>query len=111
MDLKVDQGLKKALLFIVITIAMALVLSGCRTPQQASAPRSQTMETTGEVVHLSLEEAKVAYDSDTALFLDVRSSGSYASSHIPGATSLPLAELESRMGELDPNQWIITYCT
>jgi rhodanese-related sulfurtransferase len=32
-------------------------------------------------------------------------------SHIPGSLSIPLAEIETRLSELDPNQWIITYCT
>ena len=64
-----------------------------------------------EVVRLSLEDAKAAFDNGTAVFVDVRSQSSYAASHIPGALSIPLIELEPRVNELDPNQWIITYCT
>lgn len=45
------------------------------------------------------------------LFLDVRTAEAFQSGHIPGAINIPLAELESRISELDPNQWIITYCT
>ena len=30
---------------------------------------------------------------------------------ITGAINIPLAELESRLGDLDKLQWIITYCT
>jgi rhodanese-related sulfurtransferase len=60
---------------------------------------------------VTLEESKAAYDSRAALFLDVRVADLYAASHIPGALSIPLDELEARFDELDPNQWIITYCT
>jgi rhodanese-related sulfurtransferase len=45
------------------------------------------------------------------VFVDVRSAGSYAASHIPGALSIPLGELDARLDELDPAARIITYCT
>ena len=52
-----------------------------------------------------------AFDAGTAVFVDVRGPSSYAAAHIPGAISMPLDELEERLGELDPQAWIITYCT
>ena len=58
--------------------------------------------TAQEVTRLSLEDAKAAFDQKTAVFLDVRDADSYASSHIPGALSIPLSELPDRLGELDP---------
>ena len=64
-----------------------------------------------DVPRVSLDEAKAAYDQRTAVFVDVRDADSFASDHIPGALSIPLNELPDRMGELDPNAWIITYCT
>jgi hypothetical protein len=64
-----------------------------------------------EVQRVTLEEAKAAYDAGDAVFLDVRDSGSYAASHIPGAVFMPVSELPSRNGELNPNSWIIPYCT
>jgi rhodanese-related sulfurtransferase len=63
------------------------------------------------IQRVALEESKAAFDSGQATFVDVRSASSYEASHIPGALSIPLAELEGRLGELDPDQWIITYCT
>jgi len=55
--------------------------------------------------------AKQAFDSNQAVFVDVRDRMYYESGHIPGALSIPLSELGSRVGELDPNDWIILYCT
>jgi rhodanese-related sulfurtransferase len=58
-----------------------------------------------------LEDAKKALDAKSAVFVDVRSPESYSAGHITGAINIPLAELESRAGELNPADWIITYCT
>jgi Rhodanese-like domain len=64
-----------------------------------------------EVRRVSLEDAKAALEAKSAVFLDVRDSSSYAVSHIPGAILIPLSDLSTRMSELNPNMWIITYCT
>ena len=74
-------------------------------PTPSQAVNSQDIE------RLNLVDAKVAYDQNKALFVDVRDANAYASDHIPGALSIPLNELPDRLGELDPNAWIITYCT
>jgi len=63
------------------------------------------------VKRISLEEAKQAYDSGAALFLDVRPASAYAAEHIPGALNIPLSELPQRLHELDAQRPIITYCT
>ena len=64
-----------------------------------------------DIPRMSLEEAKAAFDAGEAVFLDVRPAESYALDHIPGSLSIPLNEVESRLGELDRETWIITYCT
>lgn len=45
-----------------------------------------------------------------ALLLDVRPTNEFRMGHIPGAISLPLPELASRLAELPRNQKIIAYC-
>ncbi|WP_404403096.1 ArsR/SmtB family transcription factor [Pelagibacterium halotolerans] len=42
--------------------------------------------------------------------LDVRPADEYAAGHIPGATNIPLAELEQRLGDLTKDREIIAYC-
>lgn len=42
--------------------------------------------------------------------LDVRPSDEFAMGHLPGAVNIPLAELETRLAELDPRQEIVAYC-
>jgi 3-mercaptopyruvate sulfurtransferase SseA len=80
-------------------------------PAPTPEPPPVQVESPQEVTRLSLEDSKAAFDQKTAIFLDVRDAGSYASSHIPGALSIPLSELPDRLDELDPSAWIITYCT
>jgi hypothetical protein len=85
------------------------------TAPPASAPQAvapaPTEETYPNIVRVSLGNAKAAYDLKQAIFVDVRDADSYGNSHIPGALSIPLNDLETRWKELDANAWIITYCT
>lgn len=46
----------------------------------------------------------------TAAVLDVRPLEEYLAGHIPGALSIPLEELEARLGELPDSTEIIAYC-
>jgi hypothetical protein len=68
-------------------------------------------DTYSEIERVSLADAKAALEAGSAVFVDVRIQEAYTVDHIPGALNIPLAEIETRLGELDPNQWIITYCT
>jgi ArsR family transcriptional regulator len=46
----------------------------------------------------------------TVTILDVRPEDEFALGHLPGALNIPLRELESRLGEIDPEQEIVAYC-
>lgn len=48
--------------------------------------------------------------SRDGIILDVREEAEYAFGHVPGAKSIPLGELQERMGELDPNEEIYVIC-
>jgi len=112
---EMSKGMKitKKKLLSLFTIILVIMLLGCASTSPAIQDRSDGSESMEplDVQRVSVEESKAAFDSDEAVFLDVRSESSYAASNIPGALSIPLAELQTRMAELDPNQWIITYCT
>jgi hypothetical protein len=70
-----------------------------------------TPASVGQVQRVSLQDAKNAFDAGTAVFLDVRDSSSYATSHIPGALLISINDLDTNMGKLNPKSWIIPYCT
>ncbi len=81
--------------------------------QLARLPGSQANNSLpfGQVERVSLPNAKLAFDQGRAIFLDVRSAEAFQAGHIPGSINIPLEELQIRLNELDPNRWIITYCT
>ena len=105
---------KKKLSLLFTGITLTLLVLGCTSqtsPVLQAQPDSPANTAPAEVSRIGVEESKAAFDSGEAIFLDVRSESSYAYNHIPGALSIPLAELEGRIDELDPEYWIITYCT
>lgn len=52
---------------------------------------------------------RLAEDDDVQL-VEVLPKESYQKEHLPGAVSIPLAELTRRAGELDPARPVVTYC-
>ena len=77
--------------------------------QESSQINSTAVINSSEIARVQPEAAKAAFDAGEALFVDVRDTNAFKVSHIPGAISIPLAELQGRMDELDPNRWIIPY--
>ena len=58
------------------------------------------------------ELAALLSPSDAPLLLDVRTPEEFAAGHVPGATLVPVQELEARLGELAAYQQrgVVTYC-
>lgn len=95
----------------LLLIAAAILLATQNTPIASTPAAAFVEETYPEIPRVSLEDTKAAFDAGSAIVVDVRSAEAYQGSHIAGAINIPLDELESRLGELDQAQWIITYCT
>lgn len=53
-----------------------------------------------------LERAK----DNLVTVIDVRPPEEYAAGHVPGATNIPLSELEKHLDEFHPDQEIVAYC-
>lgn len=63
---------------------------------------------------ITKEELKAAIErGEPVTLLDVRNLFDYQSSEVklPGAVRIPVAELEARVGELDPAREVVAYCT
>ncbi len=102
------------LLLMILAGAWLLYTSGVLGPGPAAPGAGENAEADlpfPEVDRVSPADAKAAYDLGTAVFLDVRSAQAYAQSHIANSINIPLEELPARIGELNPEDWIITYCT
>lgn len=64
-----------------------------------------------QIERVDVASAKSALDSGQAVVVDVRDRVYYDDGHITGSISIPLSEIESRLGELNQSDWIILYCT
>jgi 3-mercaptopyruvate sulfurtransferase SseA len=101
---------------VVLVLAGALLIFTARpvaapTPTPVADEHSEEGLPYPDVPRISLADAKAAYDAKSATIIDVRDQDAYATAHIPGALSLPLAELETRAQGLPRDATIITYCT
>ena len=94
---------------LLVVAAILLATQNASADPTPAAPLGEA--TYPEIPRVSLPDAKAAFDARSALFVDVRSADAYQGGHITGAVNIPLEELGSRLGELDPKQWIIPYCT
>ena len=64
-----------------------------------------------DVPRISVPEVLQAVQNEGAILLDVRTAEQYAASHVSGALSVPLADIDSYLAGLDKEAWYITYCT
>jgi len=96
-------------LFLVGAAVSVLLLDSAGDQLPADVPSAEGSYS--QVSRVDLAQAKSAYDSGTAVFVDVRDQVYFDNGHIPGAVSIPLGEMQDRLDELDPNDWIILYCT
>ncbi|MBS4190010.1 rhodanese-like domain-containing protein [Bacillus sp. FJAT-49705] len=84
--------MKKFFLFIFI----ASLLAGCSS--------------NASYENVSIAEAKQLIDGNKVNVIDVRSVEEFNEGHIPGATLIPLPELEGRIDELDKDQHYLIIC-
>jgi rhodanese-related sulfurtransferase len=89
-------------------VVPTVVIGNTPTPSQ-----NGLLQTEAEVPRVPLDDAVAAIQSGEAVVVDVRGAQAYQASHIPGALSIPLADIETNPSgiNLDKDKWIITYCT
>ena len=64
------------------------------------------------VKSMAAPDAKAYMDSlslDDYNLIDVRQPGEYRGGHIPGAQLIPMAELDKKLGQLDPDKPTLVY--
>jgi 3-mercaptopyruvate sulfurtransferase SseA len=121
---------------LFISMVAALGLSVCAlvacSPQDGSVPAAQTGSsssaptangnTTAQTTkpapatpadqprRINIQETQAAIAAGNTVIVDVRDESTYKTSHIKGAISIPLSQVEQRAGELPKDKLIITYC-
>lgn len=59
---------------------------------------------------INREDAMKMVKQGKAVYIDVRPKDQYDISHIPGAISIPVGELQNRWRDLPVGKFLITYC-
>ncbi|WP_017593891.1 ArsR/SmtB family transcription factor [Nocardiopsis potens] len=63
-----------------------------------------------DTAEITREELLARAEAGEVLVLDVRPAEEYRAGHIPGAVSIPVAELAERIGELPEETEVVVYC-
>jgi len=85
-------------LIVVAAVAAFAFLPGLLAPKAATLP-----------AEVSVAQA-FQLREDGAFVLDVRTSAEWEESHVPGATLIPLDELESRLSEIPVDREVVVMC-
>ena len=119
------------ILLPILFLIISLLFAGCAAPTTGIAPKTEdqisesttNQNTTAEESSETAGEAKpsvmaitpkevfdILSEGKDYFLLDVRTPEEYSEGHIEGATLIPVAELEGRLGELPEDKPIIVYC-
>ena len=60
---------------------------------------------------ITLADAKKAFDSGSAVFVDTRAAASYEAKHIKGALNIQAEQFQTRYTEVPKDKQIIAYCS
>jgi rhodanese-related sulfurtransferase len=64
----------------------------------------------GDVAHISVEEAPAWIEAHRPVVVDVREPSEYVQGHLPGAISIPQAELAVRLAEIPRDRELLVVC-
>lgn len=92
---------------LLISFALLILASVAAFAQKDEVKK---FATDAEVPRITVEEAKKAFDSKDAIFVDSRSEETYAAEHIRGAIQIKSAA-EDRFDKLPKGKTIIVYCS
>jgi rhodanese-related sulfurtransferase len=90
-------------------IAMAVALAGIGTALAAQDQKDDELASAG--LRIAWSDFKPLYDRGDLVLVDVRDALSFESGHIPGARSIPLTDIESRVEDLRRlKKPVVLYC-
>jgi rhodanese-related sulfurtransferase/predicted transcriptional regulator len=91
-------------------LAVWLTLRDASAAQLAEVERAARTYLGPEVDEVGREELVERLRRGDVVLVDVRPPEEFAAGHIDGARSMPLDELERRLGELPPDTEVVAYC-
>lgn len=91
--------------FAALAILTIVIFSGCGGSSQAGLQPTPVENISGA------ELQALMASQEPLVILDVRTATEYEAGHIPGSINIPLDQLSSRLGELDPNIPVACVCS
>jgi rhodanese-related sulfurtransferase/predicted transcriptional regulator len=92
------------------TLRVWLALREASAARLAEVERAAREYLSGEVEAIDRDELVARMARGDVVLVDVRPGEEYAAGHIEGARSIPLDELERRLGELPRGREVVAYC-
>jgi rhodanese-related sulfurtransferase len=86
---------------ILLLAVLVFTITPCASPAATQAPATWK--------EISVADAAARRDAG-AFVLDVRQPEEWQQAHIPGATLIPLTELNQRLNEIPKDKEIVVYC-
>jgi 3-mercaptopyruvate sulfurtransferase SseA len=99
--------MRKLATFAVAAILATGLAAQTATPPPPAPKPEAALESARRI---DQKEAMKLVKKHKAVWVDVRPKESWEQGHIPGALSIPLGELMTRLREIPPGKMIITYC-
>lgn len=114
----VRSSLVQGGLLLLAAAAVALSVNALRPGGIALIPAPNpdhaVVLATGERIDIDFEDARSAWESGNAVFLDARPHSQFEEGHIPGAIAFPWLEfdqyVERVLPELPEDRTLVTYC-
>ncbi|MCB2209464.1 hypothetical protein KQH62_01105 [bacterium] len=104
------SGLIVIVVFVGVVALSIVGLIIAQNQRQARIESPGPVASQDDVPRLTADEAYQA-QAEGAVLVDTRSAAQYQQQRVAGAINIPLDQLETRMAELDPDTWYVTYCT
>ncbi|MEO1666678.1 MAG: rhodanese-like domain-containing protein [Chloroflexota bacterium] len=93
-----------------IVVVLLSMFVGVTVAACGGAASSGTVEPAASAPVIEPQSYVTNYSEAQHVLLDVRTPGEVAGGVIPGAVSIPLNELSSRVGELPQDTTVVVYC-
>ena len=90
-------------LAMLVLLATIILVPGASGPAAAAGA--------ADAPRVTAEEVKRLAEKGDVVIIDTRTKDSYDFEHAEGALSIPVGELESRLGDLPKDKLIAAYCT
>lgn len=94
----------------IANLLLSLQLVGENLILEIKALIEEVYSKNEKVEHITTENLLAKMEEENITLIDVRPKSEYDKYHIPGATSIPLEELEESIQKLPENQEIVAYC-